>query len=187
MGLILIIRFSAKVAHEIREWLDLVTLVDGGRVVSKKSIRKSQKHLTGGYTMSRWVLLHVHGGKEQETNALFRKFEPLNLGEMFLLHFIFIIIWSSTADSLANISLQSRLMKCFLFMMSVDVIKFWNGVPLDQVFFEEEILILRDKMLLKQFHLPIYMAVKQIGLDMWGTLPRVTLVLLSHVKRLNRL
>lgn len=186
MGLILIISFSAKVAHEIREQLDLETLVDGGRVVSKKSIRKSQKHLTGGDTMSRWVLLHVHGGKEQETNALFRKCEPLNLGEMFLLHFIFIIIWSSTADSLANMSLQSRLMKCSLFNMSVDVIKFWNDAPLDQVSFEEEILILRDflvKMHLKQFHLPIYMAVKQ----MWGTLPRVTLVLLSHVKRLNRL
>lgn len=70
--------------------------------------------------------------------------------------------------------------------MSVDVIKFWNDAPLDQVSFEEEILILRDflvKMHLKQFHLPIYMAVNQ----MWGTLPRVTLVLLSHVKRLNRL
>lgn len=53
MGLILIISFSAKVAHEIRERLDLETLVDGGRVVSKKSIRKSQKHLTGGDTMSR--------------------------------------------------------------------------------------------------------------------------------------
>lgn len=51
-------------------------------------------------------------------------------------------------------------------MMSVDVIKFWNGVPLDQVSSDEEILILKDKMLLKQFHLPIYMAVKQISLDM---------------------
>lgn len=84
---------------------------------------------------------------------------------MFLLHFIFIIIWNSTADSLANMSLQSRLMKCSLFNMSVDVIKFWNDAPLDQVSFEEEILILRDflvKMHLKQFHLPIYMAVKQM-------------------------
>lgn len=83
---------------------------------------------------------------------------------MFLLHLIFIIIWSSTADSLANMSLQLRLMKCLLFNMSVDVIKFWNDAPLDQVSFEE-ILILRDflvKMHLKQFHLPIYMAVKQM-------------------------
>lgn len=56
-------------------------------------------------------------------------------------------------------------MKCLLFNMSVDVIKFWNDAPLDQVSFEEEILILRDflvKMHLKQFHLPIYMAVNQM-------------------------
>lgn len=182
MDLILIISFSTKVAHEIRERLDLETLVDGGRVVSKKSIRKSQKHLAGGDTMSRW-------GKEQETNALVRKCEPLNLGEMFLLHFFFYNYWELYSRLVGKyvIAIASNEMFVIQYVSGRNKVlewcTFWPGVLWRRDFNLFGIWDFLVKMHLKQFQLPIYMAVKQ----MWGTLPRVTLVLLSHVKRLNRL